>query len=151
MAESGEDNMIAEMLEGIRRDGGHLSLAFRPFGCIPGAFSITLCLVSSTGVHLVQMVIRCTECPRFGAPPTIPSILLSRSILCSTAVDSNEDRLSIYLTRSMEPNSASTPLSGRGEVRSPVTRMNEGFDYGDQIHRALSNPTYVRSVAAGYR
>lgn len=33
-----EQDEIAEMLKGIKRDGGQLSLAYRPFGKIPGGF-----------------------------------------------------------------------------------------------------------------
>lgn len=36
--EGGEEEEIAAMIESVKRDGDHLSLACRPFGRIPGAF-----------------------------------------------------------------------------------------------------------------
>ena len=33
-----EEEEVAAMIESVKRDGGHLSLACRPFGRIPGAF-----------------------------------------------------------------------------------------------------------------
>lgn len=33
-----EEGEVAAMIESVKRDGGHLSLACRPFGRIPGTF-----------------------------------------------------------------------------------------------------------------
>lgn len=33
-----EEEEMAAMIESVKRDGGHLSLACRPFGRIPGTF-----------------------------------------------------------------------------------------------------------------
>lgn len=50
MAMSMEEEEIAQMLAGVKRDGEHLSLACRPFGHIPGTCGSTDCTV-----YFIQM------------------------------------------------------------------------------------------------
>lgn len=38
MAQSMEEHEIEEMIKTVKRDGGQLSLAYRPFRRIPGSF-----------------------------------------------------------------------------------------------------------------
>lgn len=40
--EEEDDSEMMEMLKGVKRDGGHLSLAYRPFGCIPGEIYVAM-------------------------------------------------------------------------------------------------------------
>lgn len=36
MAPTAEEDEMAEMLKSVKRDGAELSLAYRPFGSVPG-------------------------------------------------------------------------------------------------------------------